>query len=998
MKKIILVWIILISWITSAQLTCKEMLNDGDTALEKKDFYRSIRYYQAAAKKCGPNYSEVIDDKILEVFKDIQELRKISEIERKKVEDKNHKMLKLIGDITDLLQRDENTAIIGFAPLKNDIIKITMPYYNEVNKSKSSYQEISSHLQQAQTLEKLNKNDFDIEYKKAYEGSVKYLKQYKNKNIPDELMIIYLKSSVYYGWNLMNKNQLNKVKEIFFETETYAKNINIDNATSKMLYSLSIFDDALSRYYKINKKEDEAYECNHNAIKKIRKALKLDATNLFYKSELAKYLYNLGTFPKDLVSDSDKLLISKGEELALQLRKSRNSSTLGLFTYAKYVYDKTYLLNNHKEILELLNRALAELNVFIKLDATNFKLYLHRARLSARLLDFYNIDEDIKNLRFNIFSQVKSDWAAAVKNKSSINTDIEIVKDIYLKHLRYPDNFITTNPKIDYFLELESGIRNLANNFGQVNDIALMAGDIYGNLGKIIIELDKKAMNNEALSYLNKSENYFKQTDILKNTDTFSEKFSWYANVLSNRIKLNHRYGKTDLIHKDLEILYRLFMPILNKYPYDFYLRKCIKESYMRVGDLWFKEKEYIKAKPFLEYASKWGMKESSKQLSRIYREGLIGTINNKLANSLDKLAEKQVEAKLTVYADFGSQGRMPFEITISEMPKDFPYNGIDDQVIWLEQVRGGIIPPNIVYLFQKLQNFARQDDYSFASLSIFTLKLAGFNQNQFEKITEKPDLEYNVPEKILAKINLFKYQEEKEKNKKIGYEKFLNSNSKPHLLTNLEYFLEKKNEKAALDFQSKLLSIEKSSELKFSIFKLQQKYNFFLFKELYLVSNRNEVNKNIKYFLKEIESETSNKVLETYYKYLIKLEEHLSIIDSRLDLRNIIGTHYNTIAKYQILNKKFALSKASIDKGLKNKRDNLFFKRNLAPALLFQGKYNNALYLYRKNKNKSYPFDKRYKTFADAFLADFEEFKKNNIIPREQLGNTENIIALLSN
>ena len=59
----------------------------------------------------------------------------------------------------------------------------------------------------------------------------------------------------------------------------------------------------------------------------------------------------------------------------------------------------------------------------------------------------------------------------------------------------------------------------------------------------------------------------------------------------------------------------------------------------------------------------------------------------------------------------------------------------------------------------------------------------------------------------------------------------------------------------------------------------------------------------------------------------------------------------------------------------------------NLAAALLFQGKYKQAERIYRQYKNE----------FKDFFLADFEEYAKQGVIPKERENDVERIKQILS-
>ena len=111
---------------------------------------------------------------------------------------------------------------------------------------------------------------------------------------------------------------------------------------------------------------------------------------------------------------------------------------------------------------------------------------------------------------------------------------------------------------------------------------------------------------------------------------------------------------------------------------------------------------------------------------------------------------------------------------------------------------------------------------------------------------------------------------------------------------------------------------------------------------------------------------------------------------------RETLANYYNSLAWYNLLTGKFKASEAILRKGIKLDSSNLYFYTNLPPVLLLQGKYEQALELYKELRNKDFTPSSDYETFADVFLSDFEEFKKEGIIPKERQGDVDKIIGLL--
>lgn len=83
-----------------------------------------------------------------------------------------------------------------------------------------------------------------------------------------------------------------------------------------------------------------------------------------------------------------------------------------------------------------------------------------------------------------------------------------------------------------------------------------------------------------------------------------------------------------------------------------------------------------------------------------------------------------------------------------------------------------------------------------------------------------------------------------------------------------------------------------------------------------------------------------------------------------------------------------FASSEAFLRLGISIDATYAILHTNLAPALLFQGKYEAALAEYKKWKNQPY----KTKTYGYAYLRDFRYFEKYNIIPDEHRAKYEEV------
>jgi hypothetical protein len=175
----------------------------------------------------------------------------------------------------------------------------------------------------------------------------------------------------------------------------------------------------------------------------------------------------------------------------------------------------------------------------------------------------------------------------------------------------------------------------------------------------------------------------------------------------------------------------------LRRYPWDFYTRVHLESSSLRVGQLLVTENRQDEAAPLLQYASDWGNKDASRGLARLYRSGALGAPDLRRAKALDDLAEQQNMKRFTVPTDFGGVkfpfymyvlqygGNVRCSITDKPLPPEsgcVGFYGVDDQIKWVKEARGGIVPPEVGVSFQKLDQIARDNNVSFPDLAVYAL------------------------------------------------------------------------------------------------------------------------------------------------------------------------------------------------------------------------------------------------------------------------------------
>jgi len=116
----------------------------------------------------------------------------------------------------------------------------------------------------------------------------------------------------------------------------------------------------------------------------------------------------------------------------------------------------------------------------------------------------------------------------------------------------------------------------------------------------------------------------------------------------------------------------------------------------------------------------------------------------------------------------------------------------------------------------------------------------------------------------------------------------------------------------------------------------------------------------------------------EINYKEALKLYNE-SQKSNNQEFKKEISEILGSLSYTQILNKQFKKAESSALKGIATDSTQQWIQTNLAIALLFQGKYEEAKKIYEKLKDKEYPNDVS-KTFKVVFLEDLYELEKEGI------------------
>ena len=138
----------------------------------------------------------------------------------------------------------------------------------------------------------------------------------------------------------------------------------------------------------------------------------------------------------------------------------------------------------------------------------------------------------------------------------------------------------------------------------------------------------------------------------------------------------------------------------------------------------------------------------------------------------------------------------------------------------------------------------------------------------------------------------------------------------------------------------------------------------------------------------------TTNEELVSSYQ---KMNEAIELLLSKNPTPDSMATfiqYVNSYGWYQLLTRDFVGAQATIERGIKLDASHAYFYTNLPPALLFQGNKGTEA-MYKEWASKPYTPDLgTYPTYAHVFLADFEVFEKEGVVPEKHREAMEKIKA----
>ena len=653
------------------------------------------------------------------------EQRQVAERQQENAESNLNSMTQLIDEISELVQGERTIGIVGFSPLQGELFEALLPYHTYIIENNAQ----STSLWQSSEAHFLIGHSFEIkgdslraenEFRLAFDGAkaaaetLAFLGE-----VPQKLLQLLNKTAVFYAWNRMNYGYFDEAEDILNTAKLFSDNYKSE-PNPELIMSFASLENALARLFSEQGEDEKVLEQRLLSLELAKRAVSLDEKNIRFQRSLAVFLRNLSLTPESLMSEEEADSYEReGCKIARAVDLLESSGAALLNIIVDCVRDESFQ-GNPDAIVESLLDARERLDVVIQLDPTNIEFKLSRAWITTRLIDVEQFQRDNQEAADRYLHMAREDWLAVVGNGNTFPSDLWKLRAIYLDLKRHLTSYDDVLKKERIFAEIVTAIDQTNEAFGDSPEIALIAADSSLQLG----ELKKESNPQASLVNLNKAINLFAKARVTEDTSTYSERYTWVCNAYEARLSLNYESKNLEAVLSDFEAIKNICLPIFEQYSFDFYLHAEIRSAHMKTGELLFNEGRFADAKPILEYASYWGIKESSELLARMYREGLGVQIDNSRARELEALASMQSMKRFTIPADFDTF-TAPFHFYVYQKPRDYPYRGIDDQIEWLKQARGGTIPADAADAFRKLQEIAFENNVSFPELAVYALENA---------------------------------------------------------------------------------------------------------------------------------------------------------------------------------------------------------------------------------------------------------------------------------
>lgn len=954
---------------------------------------------------------------------------------------------------------DKNlTSTLGFYLRTKKILDSLTLLHQQPNRITTNTQDDEAAIEAL--LQRLDQDiDNNIVAKHLYDSAWKELRT-MSSHAPgyDFLVYTYLRAALYYSWNLTSGKKFELAKQVLDQSHEYIESFK---KRSAIIYSgIAGLKNSCFNYYTDQGMYKEAYACIRQAIESGVNAIAMNPHNAFYQRGLSGLLRNATFVPDSILSKEDKLAIQRlGCACAdnIELYFPKRGISIDAITTCTVDEANDYISKeNYQEAILALKKTNVKLDAYIKENKDKKLHYFLKSKLSAEISSIYT-----NNLKDSVLSRIYLDSSIryislTFENQKGPLTSFTVLKPVFDKMTDIVLTFRSLSSKKDYFENLVRVTKNIPTEYGASKSISYMACISYMYLGETHELYKTKADSLIALKYFDTSIALFEKTNVLSDYNDFSEDIAKFCKAYSEFIKINLADKNYALAEQTYNRMITLFKNYYKKFDFDFYFISNLKSASVAYGDYLYTTQQYEKALPVLELASYEGHLASSEKLANIFGNASYGFADTAKLGLISRRMKYQSNTmkKFTIPTQFGQQ-RVPFDVYVIDRDPLYPYPAIEDQVRWIANARGGVIPKEVREAFIKLQVLAWKNDVSFAELSAYALEAANkekiikkyepfkdsiaqltdetqkrriyenlytMYEDDIETSTDKEDItkmavefynEYanylainNQPKaatpvirRILeldpgnmdAKTTQYRLKFNEIKNE---VEKLTQSNNIQELLAYLSFSLQLENIQDAKLITEKILSVTGGPKTREEISTIYQTNTSDPNFEYLFLMNKEKIKEYRDYFLqKSMADLPTNNLKQQHYLSLIKLDQAYLEVDSSEKIKKQFSTHCNSYVWYSILTRKLDNSLFYLEKSVQYDPASLYPYSNIPHIYLFKKEFEKAKQLYLQYKDLPFEKDTEYPTFKDAFLADFKDFENAGLMN----DNIKEIMRLLN-
>jgi hypothetical protein len=640
-------------------------------------------------------------------------LRRATENEKHAVQSERE-TLHLLDDVTNVVYADDYRELVGVGAFQSELMEKLLPYLNTLYKRnpngigpemivQNEYRVGVSHARNG------NAGEATRHYAQGYQTGLSTIRSIRKPN--DALAATFIKDAYYYAWLLLDNGKTAEAESVRRNANAVAHRVSENSKSADLLLQLARLENLENRYLQDVGKPDLANQHLRHAVELSARAVALNPSMEALSVQCV--LYNnqggraAGARQQQLYGKACALASRMMQKNPLDLRAIdgrisclRNDASLATYR------------NDFATAADRLRAARALLDGVLQLYPREQNLLLTMSNIEIAIGDLESRRGD-EAARNEHKQKAQSFFVQALKGRTLLQSRTDQVKSLYdgfagvvgldnkQEYRFYKDTLDVVEPTLAAYPDARS--------FGYVaTNAALHLGELLSNDAR---------RRNEATKYLTLAiDGFDKMLDPAALT-SFSEDFANHCRAYRYRANVWAAAGDLDHMIADVDRMNEVCKQRLDKYPWDFFLRWNVIGMSLDAGVTLYEHHRYADALPRLKYASHWGISKATGMLATMYREGHGVPQNVQEAQRLEALASRQGTTRIDIPADF-SGVKSPVAFYLHDWPQDFQFHGIDDQVRWLKEARGGTVAPEVMNRIKALQKTAWETNVSFAQFA----------------------------------------------------------------------------------------------------------------------------------------------------------------------------------------------------------------------------------------------------------------------------------------